>query len=130
MGQQASAAAGQERELDELRRKLEGLQGEAQEAKRLRAALRKKDGEVCGEGAGEVCGEGEGEVSFSLLILSLHSLSWLSWWCGMCVQVEALRDALQELEHELEEAKRDMTELVDDRQSVSGWSAGRGVTGL
>ena len=72
----------------------------------------------------------EGVVSFSLLILSLQSLSWLSWWCGVCVQVEALRDALQELEHELEEAKRDMTELVDDRQSVSGWSAGRGVTGL
>ena len=39
----------------------------------------------------------------------------------MLWQVEALRDALQELERELEEAKRDMSELVDDRQSVSGW---------
>ena len=44
----------------------------------------------------------------------------LLWPCVLW-QVEALRDALQELERELEEAKRDMSELVDDRQSVSGW---------
>ena len=34
--------------------------------------------------------------------------------------MDALRDALQDLEQELDGAKRDMTELVDDRKSVSG----------
>ena len=55
------------------------------------------------------------QVFIALPVLLCPAVSW---------QVEALRDALQELERELEEAKRDMTELVDDRQSVSGQGAG------
>lgn len=43
-----------------LRHKMEALQREAQEAKDLRAALKKKDGEVGWEGEEEVCGEGGG----------------------------------------------------------------------
>lgn len=113
-------AAEQEEELDNLRRQLKDLQEEAQEGKGLRAALRKKDGEV----RANQCGVGEGERSVSHHCSSFHcppcpALPAVSW------QVEALRDALQELERELEEAKRDMTELVDDRQSVSGQGAGQ-----
>ena len=113
-------AAEQEEELDDLRRQLKDLQEEAQEGKGLRAALRKKDGEV----RGNQCGVGEGERSVSHHCSSFNcppcpALPAVSW------QVEALRDALQELERELEEAKKDMTELVDDRQSVSGQGAGQ-----
>ena len=60
MGQQASASDEQERELENLRRKMKDLQVEAHEGRGLRAALKKKDGEVRGEGYC-VCEEGEGE---------------------------------------------------------------------
>ena len=60
MGQQASASDEQERELENLRRKMKDLQVEAHEGRGLRAALKKKDGEVRGEGYC-VYEEGEGE---------------------------------------------------------------------